>query len=784
MFKLILLTLLSINSFALEVSINSAKENFIRYATLDIKHEDNFVCQEIKDDFDTVTEVICAFSKRPSSHIQVLQNDFFQVTTFLKNDTFFIKIKPFHKIKLIANIFDLTEDNETYLADVELSKSWTILAYKEKLPLFKENNKPDNRINFPFFLDKDKLPFVGSLDIKGNPVFIQKVGDVSDYLRVKELFKEKKYESCIDIIDEVMQEYPDTLFKAELLYYKIKIYSELKDFDNVVDSSKLYLQEYSANENIPEVLSLIAKAYSKIGMPSDAEYFFDRLFSEHKNSIYSEWGSLYQAEMLESGGGSSKAIAIYKRILYKTKNVVIAVNAAFNLAKVKVDISPSEASKYIDKIVSVQPSYFKEQYKVSKEMMEVFADYNEYLTAAKIAAALFDSINPSYDDYEILLSKEALWLSQTQEKQAALEALNKYIKQFPDGDYIAKIDIAKDKLFFDTNDANSSAKLLEYDKLIETYNNDTIGARAKYEKAKLLLAMKKYQDVLAMKDAIVTLDMDMYKDKENLIVDAAIGEMQDALGDNECKRVLKISHEYNITLSNKWDDGLYECAMKGGDYLLSKSIAQKNFKSDNLEFRKKWLYRYIKVDFATGNYSDVLSASKDLISLIEDDKDTKYDEIYRYVFDTYDRLEKKDEMLKAILTIEKTFGLSYKDIERYISVMSIGSEKNDDTIVLEYGNKVIAIQKSSNSYAQSPYVEFAVYQAYMNKEDYAKALEVIESLNSVEINNKERSRQKYLLGTVLNKLWRNVEADKAYDAAISADKDSAWAKLAQSAKAL
>jgi len=117
-------------------------------------------------------------------------------------------------------------------------------------------------------------------------------------------------------------------------------------------------------------------------------------------------------------------------------------------------------------------------------------------------------------------------------------------------------------------------------------------------------------------------------------------------------------------------------------------------------------------------------------------------------------------------------------------VMSIGSEKNDDTIVLEYGNKVIAIQKSSNSNAQSPYVEFAVYQAYMNKEDYAKALEVIESLNSVEINNKERSRQKYLLGTVLNKLWRNVEADKAYDAAIAADKDSAWAKLAQSAKAL
>ena len=765
--------------------MNVAKDNFIRYSTLDVKDDERFLCQEMKDDFENVTEVICAFSKKPSSKVEILQNDFFELHSFIQNDTFFISITPLHRIKLIANIFDLTQDDTTFIADVSMAKSWTILGYKDKLPLINERPRPDKSLNFPFFLDKDKLPYVGSLDIKGNPVFIKKVGDVTDYLRVKKLFKEKNYELCLEVIDGIIEEYPHTLFMPELLYYKIKIYSKLKDYDNVIESAKMYLQEYSANENIPEILALTARAYAMIGLNSDADYFFDRLFSEHPRSIFSEWGHIYQAEMIESNGGSSKAIAIYKNIFYNTQHIDVAVTAAFNLAKIELESSPKQAQKYIDEIVKAKPTYFHERSKESKEMMETLVDSEHYLAAARIAGALLDAISPSYDAYEELLSKKALWLAKTSHKQEALQALNRYIKEFPDGDYIEQIEVAKDRLFFDTvSDANATQKLQEYDKLIEEYKNDTIGERAKYEKAKLLLEMHKYQDVLEMKDAIIHLDMDTYKDKEEIIVNAAVGEMQDALKVKECSRVLVIAHDYNITLSHKWDDSLFECAMTGGDYQLSKKIAKKNLKSDDLELRKKWLFRYIKVDFATGNYSEVLSASKDLIALIEDSKNSPYKEIYRYVFDTYNRLEKKDAMLNAIVDIEKVFGQSYKDLDRYVAVMSIGSERNDDNIVITYGEKVFDIQKKSGAHTQSPFVEFALYGAYMNKENYTKALAVISSLDSVELSRSERSRQKYLLGAVLSKLWRNSEADKAYEEAIAADKESPWAKLAQSAKGL
>ena len=159
-----------------------------------------------------------------------------------------------------------------------------------------------------------------------------------------------------------------------------------------------------------------------------------------------------------------------------------------------------------------------------------------------------------------------------------------------------------------------------------------------------------------------------------------------------------------------------------------------------------------------------------------------YKDVYRTLFDTYQRLEQTDVLLTQILEIEKIFGNDYKDIERYIAVMSMGEKKKDDTIVIKYAQMVVDIQKRSSSYAQSPFVEFTLYQAYLNKEDLDRAFKIIESLNTVELEKEVRARQKYLLGRVLEKLWRGEEASIAYDEAISADGSSAWAELAKSAK--
>lgn len=785
MFKWILLTLTPIITFALEISITSAKDDFIKYSTLHLDDANKFTCKALKNEFEETKEIVCAFSKRSSKDIKNLEDEFFKVNTFTNNGTFFISVKPKQKMKLFANAFDLTKEASLFDAEVSLSDSWSIIGYKEKLPLIKHEEPSSLGINFPFYMQKDKLPYVGSLDIKGNPVAIKKVEDVSGYIKVKKYFEAKDYEQCLDITNDILTRYPDTLFKAELLYYKIKIYAQLKDFDNVVDSAKIFLREYSADENVAEVLSLIAYSYLKIGMTSDADYFFDRLFSEHEQSKYAKQGYIYKGEALEEGGGASQAETFYKKALYETADVDVAVSAAYHLANLAFQTSPTKASGYLEKIIKVQPEFFKRDIKGSMALIEQYSEAQQYQTAADIAAALLNGINASYDEYEELLADEGLNLAQTDNnKKAALEVLNSYIKKFPDGDFLKKIELAKDQLFFDVEDQNSTARLNEYNKLIEEYANDTIGRKAVYEKAKLLNDLQKYSDVLNMKEELLGLDSVDYPDVDTIIKTAATGAMQNSLTNKNCEDVLVISSEHNVTLSSKWDDGVYECAMMGGDYQLAKRMIEKNIDAKDLEEKKKWLFRYIKVDFAIGNYQDVLEAAKDLIALIEEDKQSEYIGVYRILFDTYNRLEKQDEMIKAILKVEEIFKDNYKDLDRYANMVAVGVSKKDDNMIIKYGRKIYDIQQRTLSSAQTPYIEFSLYQAYMNKEDYTNALEVIKSLDSAKLEPSDRARQKYLLGSVYAKLWRDEDAEKAYNEAIKADEKSAWGQLAQSAKGI
>jgi len=782
-FALIIFSSLGLNLFALEISLSGAKENHKEYSTLHLRDLNHFLCQEIKNDFEEVEQIVCAFPKKPSQKIQTIQNNFFEIKTKIKNKTFFLIIKPFKKMKLYPMIFDLTKDEVIYTPKVKISKHWMVLGYVDKEPFIKNNDYSDMSINFPFSYNKHSFPYVGSLDMQGKPVHVQRVRDVTEYIKIKALYNKKRYEQCLDLVNDVMESYPNSLFTAELLYYKMKSYAKLKDNDSLIGVAKLYFREYSSDENIPEVLALASRAYFIEGFNTDADYFFDRLFSEHADSVYAKWGLVYRGEMYETQGLASKAVVSYEQALKKTKNIDVAVAAAFRLAKYYVSVSNAQkANKYIQKISKAKPEYFFEMLKESTDMMYDLSDTQHYEPAATIAKCLHTAMGPTYDEYEELLRNEGIWLSKTSKKKEALAALNEYLKKFSDGDFETEVQIAKDGLFFDVSDANFTIKLNNYDKLIEDYSNDSIGRKAIYEKAKLLIKNKKFREALDLEDSLLKLDSEEFPDVAKMITEAAIGTMQNALEKKECQDVLRISSQYKIELSDKWDDGVYLCAMKGADFTLALKMTDKNLNTKDLEQRKKWIYRHIKIDFETGNYTNVIEASKDLITLIGENKESPYLDVYRIIFDTYQRLENNTQMISAIMKIEDMYGLSYKDIERYVTVMSVGSQIKDNNLVVEYAKKIMQIQSEANSYVQSPFVEFTLYQSYIDIDENNLALDVIKSLDDRELTKIQRARQKYLLGSIYDRLWQDDNAKNAYDASIKADPTSAWAELAKAAK--
>ena len=775
--------LCSISLNALEVTLSKGLEDHQPYSVIEIVDNDPFLCKSQNDAFGKLDEIICAFEKIPKESIKPLENEFFQLSSKLLKQNFFLVIRAKHRLYYKPIIFDLTKDERTFIARTSHARRWVIVGYIKELPLIKETEPSENSLSFPLDMPVEPLPYVGGLDLKGNPVHIKNSEDVKAFVQVKKLFAAKKYEDCIDAADEVLRSYPKTLFRPELLYYKIKSLFKLRAYQSVLDLSKEFLHNFSSSENVPEILMMTAVSFYKNGQYSDADYFFDRLFSEHADSVYAKWGDIYKADMAVDSGENSKAVKYYKKALVETKNIDVAAMAAFKLAALYVSEGKYKKAKfYLEKLLKRKDDFFHNHYSMAKELMFDLADAQQYLEAAAIDEAILRYMKKKEDDYEANLRYLGIWLAKTAQKKRAVAALDRYIKEFNDGAYIQEIEKTRDAIFFTTKNEDTKKLLAKYDTLIERYGySDPIGEKALYEKVKLMLAKKMYSDVLQLKDEIAKLDEEVYKDKDDLVHQAALGLMESALKNRECQVVLDIQKDYNVSVSSKWDFGLYDCFVKAADFTKAKKIAQRNLKTKEIGLKKEWLYRYAKVDFATGNYSETIDAAKDLLALIDDVKKSRYKDIYRVLFDAYDRLGNFDGMVDTIQKIEELFGLSYKDIDRYVDMINVGVAKKDDNIIIRYGKKLYDLQQRISSHGQSPFVEFALYQAYMNKGELKKALSVITSLDSVDLTKKDRARQKYLKGAVLDKLWRNDAAKKAYKEALEADPSSAWAKLAKSA---
>ena len=785
MLKWLLLFLIPLYLNALEISFQSGKENFEKYTVLHVKANSPFICEPQTDDFNNITKVICAFSKRPEQALKPLSDDFFNVVSEIKKGTFFLIVTPVHKMQLLSDVFDVPNETTFFKSKVRLSQSWIMVGYKEKFPLLSDKKKSDNSLNLPITFPKNGLLYVGSLDIEGNPVHIKQAQDVTGYLKAKKSFDNKDYSGTLQSVDEIIKSFPDSIFMSELLYYKIKALSKLKNYEELTALSKTYLRSYSSDENVPEILSLTAMGYSKMGQNSDADYFYDRLFSEHSDSDFSKKGMIYKGDQLANSGDLKKSLEYYQKALDETNDVDTAATASQRIANYYlIGTSAKKAQSYVDKMIQADPAYFLKDTDDSLKFASALADKGMFLEASKISQIILATFKKQDENYESLLKNSGIWLARSEEKAEAAKLLNRYLKEFQAGSYVDIVTKTKDSLFFDVNDGNLSGTLANYDNLIKNYKNDTIGQKALYKKAQLLLKSQRYGELLVFKKPLKALDKKTYPNVDEMINQSASALIKMRLKDGKCNDVVNISNEYNIKLSSEFDDQLYECYMKIPQLSLAKNMASANISSTVLTQRMKWMYRYANVNFQTGDYKNTIKMGNDLITLIGNDKKSPYVDIYRIMFDAYQRVGDDNKMIAMMVKLIDIFGENFKDIERYVQMMALGSRVKDDNIIITYGDKVMELQRKTSAYTQSPYAEFTTYQAYMNKGNFTRAMDILYTLDKRALSKEQRARQKYLLGALLQKKSRKDEAKIQFKKSIEASKESAWAKLASDAMKL
>ncbi|HEX5710719.1 MAG TPA: tetratricopeptide repeat protein [Sulfuricurvum sp.] len=775
----LLLLFICLPLFGLDISIQSGQEEGEPYSVLHLRDVKPFECREYRNDFNEIVRVECPVSK--GSSLPKINNPHF---SFSQTPSLLV-ISAKTKIALFPIGFNLLYATDVYKSGVKPIKHWTIIGYTKNIPMISQPKSNPNAINLPIALVKESYPFVGGLDLKGNPIKMKNVQDVNDYMGLKKAYAAKEYKKVLYIAKDVLEKYPNTIFANELTLYQIRALHHRGEFEKIIQLSKPFMRQYSNDPNIAEVLAYTANAYSQLGQHTDSDYFYDRLFSEHNEDPFAQQGMYFKAKHLEILGGSQKAAKYYRQALSRTKDVTLASACAFELARIEMGSKNfKRAKEFIDKIVQANPSYFGEVHKQSLKMIEVLEGNNEYLAAAKITQSLIGRVPHKSQEHQKYLKNLGILYSKGGDKTKALKKFNEYIELFPHGESIAEVQRAKDGLFFEKEEPKGAKGEQKYDELIERYGNDSIGKTAMYKKAQLLFKEGKYDAVLKMDNELYKLDTTAYPEANALISKSAAMITQKKLQEGKCSEALSMQKMYKIKLLPKWDGLTFECALNMGNFPVAKSLAQKNSKVQEMESRQQWLYRSTKLHFALGEYKESAKAGNDLTALLKAQKNPPLNEVYRLLFDGAQRSGNDILMVKTIKECETLFGIDFKDLERYTHMVSLGLKRKDDAMVQNYAAKVISLQKRTSTYTQSPFIEFTLAQVLMNQEKNKEALDILRSLDARKLTAEKRSRQHYLIGSLAMKMGRNGEAKTAFSVSIKADKNSAWGKLAKDALGL
>lgn len=771
-----LLLFLSVHLFAVDVVINTGKEKGKTFNVMNITNSTPFACKEVIEDT-RVVMVQCSFEHAPPYKLTRSANAFFSLEFHAKDEQFLLSVLPKKKIKLFPIPYSVIGDMQLSEDEKPLSKTWQIIGYEDKLPFIKQT--VDEGINFPISVDNYRYPRVGALNFRGTPIQIDGTPDIDEYLKIKSEYQKEQYENVVRDVKDVLEKYPGSVFKSDLDYYEIKsMYNmgEKADRETLIDLAKEWIKSNSADGNIPEILMIMADTYAGMGFNKEAQYYFDRIFFEYKESPYEDLAKIKLANSYLRRDNTQKAYELYNEALYDTKDVDTASLAAFRIAQMFVSTKPKEAGEFVKKIYDANPKYFKSKLDDSIALAESFADQKDYNESALISSALAKYMKRPSSYYETQLYKVAERYALAGEDQKAYDAYQEYLKQFPMGSFS---DVAKsglDSLFIKdaSKDKDAIAKI---DDIIDQYaKGSKLGDEAILKKAKIYLAQEKYQDVLAMQDMLKGI-----QDANTTVKKAATALAIQNAKAGDCKKLLSYIIDYILALPESYDKDVVDCGLKTGFSDLVKPIIERHLNDKNIEDRLFWLDAYAKILYGERKYRLFLSSADDLVTLsAAENTSPKYAKIYYLIFEAAKALNDETKMLDAVQKIEQYFPDSFDNLSVYKAIATYYLNKNDNFSALAYLIKLKQAQLKLNAYPYSPEVSMQIMTIYNQSKQFKKSINEAKNIK----NLKDDPKFYYLLGSAYQGVNDNTSALKSFEQCEKSKQESPYKKLCGELKKL
>ncbi|WP_331775158.1 tetratricopeptide repeat protein [Sulfurospirillum sp. 1612] len=784
---LLLLLISSIQIFALNIFLNSAKEKQSSYAVLHIIDHEPIDCKTVPLPLDK-KEYLCEFNKTIDSPIESKKLKLVDIDFLNKNDRFFLKIIPkvASRISVIkAPLYSMKNVHQAQ--NHKGAKHWVIVLYNK--PPFGQKDHAEG-INFPITYEQYQMPYIGPVDLNGAPISYAAGDDINAYLTIQKEYENKDYISTIRDVESALKKYPSTIFKSDLWRYKLNALDHILENESdersnhysdadLAKEAKAWIREFSSSENIPEVLYLLVKDYLRIGSGADVEYFLDILMNEHPENPYTKKAILAFADSLYQKGKKEKAIQLYKDVLYSTKDLDIASEAAIHLTNSNIDMGNlQEAKDYLAKVLDANKNYLLQDTLVTQKLAEKLAANRLAGMAAKLSDMLLENLGKDPNaQRELLLKESGDWHAKHGDIKEAYARYEAYKKRYPYGDYIDHVNRALDELFFETDENNETKLLNYYNVLIGKYNN-FIKDKAIIEKAKLLIKNGQYAEVLKMKDLLMSIKNEDKNSSKALLYQAGYALVDQDLKNHACERAILVLETHKLELHHIQDKAkLFTCLMRTSRYQKANQLAQSMATAGDLNHKFGWLERLINVKAKLLAYQGIPSLEKDLMALSKILKKSPSETTYRSLFRTYYSLKQYNKALNILDSITKKWPNNIKNTELYYQMALYASRKQDDLLLIKYARDIMALQDKYQILLHSPNIEFLLIDALKRIGKPKEALAVAERLKTQKLDDNDKARSLYELGELSVKLKDDSGAKSYFETCSKIKGASAWKSL-------
>ncbi len=742
------------NLGALNLEIDYGIEKNKRFTILTLKYDSPFPCIESRDINDNVVLIECRIDKAPSASFPKQSLEFFDIYTEIKNRKFHLFIRANQKMRLFANAFDLKGEIALPKERPQISRVWQIVGFESEIPFLSNNSY--NGLNFPIHIPNSALPSISELNIDASPLEFEEGADLAAFLNLRGYYLGKKDAETIAVADNILSNYPNSIFARDSMLYKIRAMSRSSQIpDDTINLAKSWIKSYPTDTNVPEVLYIIATNYAKLRIFNESRYYYNRILEEFEDSKYAQYALVGMANNLARNGDKRQPPTLYARAYEGAKDLDTASFVALDWAQWALQNDDKKgAANLISKVVSANPNYFIEHIDTSPNQFALWAENGLYDLSAKAGESTLKKLENDAFKEKLMLNVGS-WYELANMPSDAYRVYSEFMRLYADeSDEISSIKKRSDNLLFLLDEGDMEKQIAQYDYIIATYPDSDNAKLAYQKKAQNLLALGRYKEVLELKP--------MLEENSEIVKNAYIAIVENS---KDCADMIFYYNESRVITNNAKEvfECLYNASLFNDAKILSGEMLP-NAKGDN---RIAWLYNEARVHYALNDYNRASSASRDVMSLTKD-KAQKLS-AGQMLFFSLVNLGRKSEALSVFNELVKLSPQNVALIPLYKEMLTFALNDNDNIAVEKYAKDLIALQNRHKNYEFSPFAELSYADVLFSDNRFSAMLKVLENLHNA--NSAESQKAHYLRGSALYELGNTKSAKAEFEKCVQINGD-------------